>query len=188
LEHVVFTFFISGVSRSLTHELVRQRVGVAYSQLSQRYVEERAADFIVPDIIRHNPDTYGRWAGVVKAAHFGYIDIVDQLTADLTDPAWAARWLPHGHTATDRRKAARQAARSVLPNATETKLGFTANARALRHLFDTRGKFAAEPEIRKLAHSLWAIVVQDSPNLFGDYKVSPLPDGTVELVTDHPGV
>ena len=84
---------------------------------------------------------------------------------------------------TTRRKAARQAARSVLPNATETKIFLTGNARALRHFLEMRGSSFAEPEIRKLAAAVLDVLQKDSPNLFGDYEKKPLPDGTFELVT-----
>jgi thymidylate synthase (FAD) len=86
---------------------------------------------------------------------------------------------------TARRKAARQAARSVLPNATETKIFVTANARAIRHFLEQRGARAAETEIRKLANALLRIMRQESPNLFNDYREIPLPDGTFEIVTDY---
>ena len=80
---------------------------------------------------------------------------------------------------------ARQAARSVLPNATETKIFVTANARALRHFLELRGSRYAEPEIRKLANILLEVLQRESPHLFGDYRRIPLPDGTFEIVTDY---
>lgn len=190
LEHAVYTFLISGVSRALTHELVRHRVGVAYSQLSQRYVDESQAEYVVPKIIESDPELFAIWRGCVSGAHAGYIALADALNSKLLQPDWAARWLTReqAKNTTERRKAARQAARSVLPNATETKLSFTANARALRHLFDMRAKVEAEPEIRVLALSIWRKAVAESPNLFGDYREEPLPDGTAALYTDYPNV
>src|SRR5436189_5230340 len=83
-----------------------------------------------------------------------------------------------------RRKAARQAARSVLPNATETKIFVTANARSLRHFLEQRGSRHAEPEIRLLANKLLDVLVKESPNLFGDYQREALADGTFEVVTE----
>jgi thymidylate synthase (FAD) len=93
--------------------------------------------------------------------------------------------LPPNADRTTRRKTARQAARSVLPNATETKITVTANARALRHFLEQRGSQYAEPEIRKLTNVMLDVLQADSPNLFGDYKKVPLPDGTFELVTEY---
>jgi thymidylate synthase (FAD) len=84
-----------------------------------------------------------------------------------------------------RRKLARQAARSVLPNATETKIFVTANARALRHFIELRGSRHAEVEIRKLAIKVLQIMQKESPHIFGDYQLVPLPDGTFEAVTEH---
>jgi len=84
-----------------------------------------------------------------------------------------------------RRKLARQAARSVLPNATETKIFVTANARALRHFIEMRADPAADAEIRKVAVAVLKVLQQESPNLFGDYELTPLPDGTFEATTAH---
>ncbi len=84
-----------------------------------------------------------------------------------------------------RRKLARQAARSVLPNATETKIFVTANARALRHFIEMRASRHAEVEIRKLAVKVLQIMQTEAPHLFSDYQLVPLPDGTFEATTPH---
>src|SRR5207344_1811983 len=84
-----------------------------------------------------------------------------------------------------RRKLARQAARSILPNATETKIFVTANARALRHFIELRGNRHAETEIRKLAIQVLRLMQGEAPSLFGDYTLVPLPDGTFEATTPH---
>jgi thymidylate synthase (FAD) len=84
-----------------------------------------------------------------------------------------------------RRKLARQAARSVLPNATETKIFVTANSRALRHFIELRGSRHAEVEIRKLAVQVLRLMQREAPNLFSDYQLVPLPDGTYEATTPH---
>ena len=86
---------------------------------------------------------------------------------------------------TSRRKMARQAARSVLPNATETKIFVTANSRAVRHFLEMRGHRSAETEIRKLANQVLRIMQKESPNLFSDYREVPLPDGTFEIETNY---
>jgi thymidylate synthase (FAD) len=183
LEHAVWSFLITGVSRSLTHELVRHRAGWAYSQLSQRYVDESIAEYVEPDIIAADADLHTRWLEAIRAAHAAYVQLAELLHEKLNDPAFAARWLAEPADRTARRKAARQAARSVLPNACETKIFVTANARALRHFLELRGSAAAEPEIRKLAGAILDILQQDAPNLFGDYQKTPLPDGTCEITT-----
>ncbi len=81
------------------------------------------------------------------------------------------------------RKQARQAARSVLPNATETKIYTTMNARAFRHMIEMRASRHAEPEIRQLAYKVWQVLKVEAPAIFSDYVETPLPDGTVELTT-----
>ena len=188
-EHAVWTFLITGVSRSLTHELVRHRAGWAYSQLSQRYVDESVAEYVEPDIIAGDPELHAIWLDAMAHMHGAYVELAEKLNAKLADPqAAAAAMLPPDADRTTRRKTARQAARSVLPNATETKITVTANARALRHFLEQRGSVHAEPEIRKLTNVLLELLVQDSPNLFGDYEKTPLPDGTFELKTRFPKV
>ncbi len=85
----------------------------------------------------------------------------------------------------DKRKRAREAARSVLPNATETKMFFSANARALRHFIEYRGAPDAEPEIRKVALKVLEIMKDESPSIFGDYELESLPDGGNSTTTEH---
>ncbi|MCE9560990.1 MAG: FAD-dependent thymidylate synthase [Planctomycetes bacterium] len=186
LEHAVWNFVITGVSRTLTHELVRHRAGMSYSQLSQRYVDESIAEYVEPDIIANDPELHALWLESVKQAHAAYVKIAEKLNAKLADPkAAAAAMVPPDADRTTRRKTARQAARSVLPNATETKIFVTANARALRHFLEQRGSAFAEPEIRKLAGKFLDILQKDAPNLFGDYVRVPLPDGTFEVTTPY---
>lgn len=186
LEHAVWSLLITGVSRSLTHELIRHRSGFGYSQLSQRYVDESVAEYVEPDVIAADPDLHAVWLDAVAHAHAAYVKLAGALNAKLADPqAATAAGLPPDADRTTRRKAARQAARSVLPNATETKIFVTANARALRHFLEQRGSKFAEPEIRKLANRLLDVLQKESPNLFGDYERVPLPDGTFDLQTPY---
>jgi thymidylate synthase (FAD) len=178
LEHAVWNFVITGVSRSFTHELVRHRAGWAYSQLSQRYVNESESPYVEPDAIADDPALHAIWAEAVNGARSAY----DRLVAGL-ERRYAAE-----PDATLRRKLARQAARSVLPNATETRIFVTANARALRHFIEMRGSAAADLEIRKVALQLLDLMQQESPGLFSDYERVPLPDGGEVVRTDHPKV
>lgn len=174
LEHAVWNFIIAGVSRSFTHELVRHRAGWGYSQLSQRYVDESVANYVEPDIIAQDEQLHSIWLRAVESAHQAYIELVEGLTAKLSDPSSGLGQADRTH----RRKLARQAARSVLPNATETMIFVTANARALRHFIELRGSEWAETEIRKVALEILRIMRQEAPNLFADYEVVRLPDGT----------
>jgi thymidylate synthase (FAD) len=174
LEHGVWSFLFTGVSRSFTHELIRHR-HFSYSQLSQRYVDESDSDYVEPDVIANDPALHATWCEAVNAARAGYDRLVAGLEAKFTDVA----------DKTLRRKMARQAARSVLPNATETKIFVTANARALRHFIELRGSEHAEVEIRKVAVEVLRIMQREAPNMFADYTLVPLPDGTLATHTDH---
>lgn len=173
LEHAVWNLLITGVSRTLTHELIRHRAGVGVSQLSQRYVDESVAEYVEPDLIANDPELHALWLDAVGHAHAAYIALAAKLAEKMADEP----------DRTARRKAARQAARSVLPNATETKVFITANARALRNIIEQRGSRHAEPEIRKLAVALLDVLQREAPNLFNDYERVALPDGSVEVTT-----
>lgn len=175
LEHSIWNFIITGVSRSFTHELVRHRAGFGYSQLSQRYVDESVADFVEPDCIADNPELHEVWRSAVEHAQEAYVKLVRGL--EVTFASVPDKTL--------RRKMARQAARSVLPNATETKIFVTANARALRHFIELRCNEHAEVEIREVAFQMLGVLQKEAPNLFGDYEVVPLADGTSGASTKH---
>jgi thymidylate synthase (FAD) len=177
LEHGVWSFLITGVSRSFTHELVRHR-HFSYSQLSQRYVNESESDFIEPDAIAEDPELHAIWTKAAEATREAYDLLVEGLQKH-----YAA--IPE---ATLRRKLARQAARSILPNATETKIFVTGNARALRHFIELRGSEHAEVEIRKVAVRMLEIIREEAPNLFADYEFRTLPDGSRVTFTEHPKV
>ena len=175
LEHGVWNFIFTGISRSLTHELIRHRAGWGYSQLSQRYVDESLAEYVEPDCIAENAELHRLWLDAIAQSHLAYMKLVEKLLETFADEP----------DKTLRRKLARQAARSVLPNATETKIFVTANARALRHFIEMRASRHAEVEIRKLAVKVLRIMQTEAPNLFGDYQLTPLPDGTFETTTPH---
>ena len=175
IEHAVWSVLITGVSRSLTHELIRHRAGFSFSQLSQRYVDETTADFVEPDAIAANPAAHALFEQAVTTAQAAYVQLVELLDKQFVD-------VP---SKTLRRKMARQAARAVLPNATETKIVVTANARAWRHFIEMRASEHAEPEIRKLAIRLLRLLQGEAPNLFSDYTILPLPDGSEVAVTPH---
>jgi thymidylate synthase (FAD) len=175
LEHACWNLLFTGISRSCSHELVRHRAGWAFSMLSQRYVDESVAEYVEPDVIAGDPELHALWVDAVGQAHQAYVRLVEKLGERFQDEP----------DRTMRRKLARQAARSVLPNATETKIFVTANARALRHFIEMRASRHAEPEIRKLALKVLEVMKQEAPGLFGDYHLVPLPDGTFEASTSH---
>lgn len=173
LEHAVFSLLVTGVSRSLTHELVRHRAGFGYSQLSQRFVDESDCAFVEPKAIADDPELHATWLEAVRAAQEAYQKLSDGLAARMADI----------EDRTLRRKRAREAARSVLPNATETKIFVTGNARALRHFVEMRGDVAADSEIRRLAVAVLRVLQKASPNLFGDYELIDQPDGVPAVTT-----
>jgi thymidylate synthase (FAD) len=175
LEHAVWNLLFTGISRACTHELIRHRAGFGYSQLSQRYVDESVAEYVEPDAIAADPELHRLWLESVAQSHQAYTRLAEKLQEKFQDEP----------DRTLRRKLARQAARSVLPNATETKIFVTANARALRHFIELRASRHAEPEIRKLAAQVLRLMQNEAPNIFSDYQLVPLPDGTFEAVTPH---
>lgn len=218
LEHAVFNFILTGVSRSFTHELVRHRAGFGYSQLSQRFVDEAGCSFVVPSDYREE-------VAVAKAfmEEYGHREAFGALYSIRTNrgevqpnprffPGEAVEmglvWLYAMETAqhcygrlseygmkknaaipdkTLRRKRAREAARSVLPNATETQIFVTGNARALRHFVEMRGDIAADREIRGVALAMLEILQVEAPNLFGDYHLDTI-NGEHAISTPNPKV
>ena len=173
-EHVNYGFVVTGVSRSLTHELIRHRAGFAYSQRSQRYVDESEGDFVMPPALSRDKETDKKARDILINALENASDSYQKLVTELENT------LPKDlfELATDRRKAIRQAARSVLSNATETKIFITANVRALRHFIEMRSAIYADWEIRYLAIEMLKILKEESPLLFGDFSIEDLPDGT----------
>ena len=162
LEHAVYSMVFTGISRSLTHELVRHRAGMSYSQLSQRYVDESDCAFVVPPSITLTSESGAWWASCMGRALGQYQAMIESLEmrfADITDK-------------TLKRKKIRETARSVLPNCTETKIFVTGNARAWRHFLELRGSIHADAEIQRLAIAVLDVLQAESPNLFGDYTVS----------------
>ena len=167
LEHGSVTFYLTGISRSLTHELIRHR-HFSYSQLSQRYVPERDAALVEPDVIAGDPELHARFVAAGEAAIAAYTDLLEGLEKKFAD-------VEH---ATLRRKQARQAARAVLPNATETRIVVTGNYRAWRHFVAMRASEHADVEIRQLAIACLRELSRVAPNVFADFEITALPDGT----------
>lgn len=173
LEHISFNFQIWNVSRSLTHELVRHRAGFAFSQLSQRYVGGENIDFVLPPSLAELFKTIGdplykKWVQHMENSLALYGELTDalaELYQDLPDK-------------TERRKKARQAARSVLPNATETKILVSANARAVRHFIEMRANPAADLEIRQLAIEIYKIMADKFPLVVYGMELVKLVDGS----------
>lgn len=167
LEHGTVTFYLTGVSRSFTHELVRHR-HFSYSQLSQRYVPGREAPMVEPDVIAEDPALHKVFVEASEAALRAYNELLEGLEAKFSDV----------ENGTSRRKQARQAARAVLPNAAETKIVVTGNYRAWRHFVAMRATEAADVEIREVAIACLRELQRVAPNVFADFTISTLADGT----------
>ncbi|NUO63910.1 MAG: FAD-dependent thymidylate synthase [Gemmatimonadaceae bacterium] len=161
LEHANYSILLEGVSRSLTHELVRHRAGFAYSQLSQRYVDESDAHFVVPPAIIGDEALEDAWRGQMESALASYVALVEQL---MERYGWVADKV-------HRRKMAREAARGVLPNSTETKIVVTGNARAWRTMLELRSSEAAELEIRRAAIAVLRLLQAEAPAFFADFEI-----------------
>ncbi len=161
LEHASYSLLLEGVSRSLTHELVRHRAGFAYSQLSQRYVDESQAAFVIPPAIIGDEALTAQWQAQVEGAQATYVALVEKL---MERYSWVADKV-------HRRKMAREAARGVLPNSTETKIVVTANARAWRTMLELRSSEGAEQEIRRLSLMVLRTLQAEAPGFFADFEV-----------------
>lgn len=175
LEHAVWTLLVEGVSRALTHELVRHRAGMGFSQLSQRYVDESEIAFVLPPEIQEDSPAGDAWKRACEHSLTAYREILKELTGQIGDEG----------TATMRKKRTRQAARAVLPNAAETKIVVTGNARAWRHFVEMRGSASADVEIRRLAVTVLRVLQAEAPHIFADMKIVPQPDGTEVVETEY---
>jgi thymidylate synthase (FAD) len=175
LENAVWSVLIEGVSRALTHELVRHRAGFGFSQLSQRYVDESEIGFVVPPEIPDGSRAFEAWSRACEQSLAAYRELLTELIDQIGEEG----------TATMRKKRARQAARSVLPNSAETKLVVTGNARSWRHFIEMRASPSADVEIRRLAVAVLRVLETEAPHIFGDMHVSTQADGTETVETPH---
>jgi thymidylate synthase (FAD) len=131
-------------------------------------VPERDAAMVEPEVIASDPELHARFLAAAEASVSAYNDLLKGLEEKFSD-------VP---SATLRRKQARQAARSVLPNATETRIVVTGNYRAWRHFIAMRASEHADVEIRDLAVECLRQLQKAAPNAFADFVISALPDGS----------
>lgn len=147
LEHASYTFAVDGVSRAMTHQLVRHRLA-SYNQQSQRYVSfAEQPEFIVPPDVAADADALARFEAACAASFSAYRDLIDA-----------------GVSAED--------ARYLLPNAVETKIVVTMNMRELLHFFELRCCRRAQWEIRELACAMLELVEPTAPYVFFDAGAS----------------
>ncbi len=183
-EHVSISFFLSNISRGLTHELVRHRVGVAISQRSTRYVDENESDwalhpllerYFTTEVVKRAPNheqveltVQDQCRYVITTAKRGYKVVVAALEADL---------IAHGTDKFTARKQARGAARGLLGNALLTEMVWTCNLRALKQILKQRANQHADAEIRVMANRLYEEALPYWPTYLGCYQKRPCPDG-----------
>ncbi|MDQ3603830.1 MAG: FAD-dependent thymidylate synthase [Actinomycetota bacterium] len=181
LEHSSFNFLLYGISRSVTHELVRHRAGVAISQISQRYVSGSVLRFVERPEYQEDQELHRTFEERADRAASEYEAMAELL---LERQEGGASMLTADYR-TDARKKVQQTARSLLPNETEAPMVFTGNVRALRHIIEMRADAHAESEIRNLALRLFLCLRTVDPILFGDYDLGELPDGTYTVSTKN---
>ena len=158
LEHASVSFYITGISRSCTHELIRHR-HFSYSQLSQRFVPEHDAEVVVPPGMEDDAELQEIFNAAADASRATYTELLSRLEAKFADQPNAVL----------RRKQARQAARAVLPNATETRIVVTGNYRAWRHFIAMRASEHADVEMRRLAIECLRQLIDLAPQVFSDF-------------------
>ena len=209
-EHASFTFAVEGVSRTLTHQLVRHRLA-SYSQQSQRYVKEDSFDFIIPPAIKDNKKARQTFIKHMEDSQKAYDNIVRELMIDkIFDTDKYYKWyekITEFESTKDNKdwnvkeiyknllntnnvekvdeylnlfkkeftkeynafeKEAIEDARYVFPNAVETKIVLTMNARSLMHFFKLRCCNRAQWEIRALADEMLSQVIKVAPAIFSN--------------------
>lgn len=165
LEHANWTFILDDVSRAFTHQLVRHRVGFAYSQLSQQYHEETDAEFVEPAGL--TAEALVEWRSSMQTALQVYRKLLSLSSAaiELDIPK------------KEQLRLARSAARGVLPNATKTAVAVTANARALRHFIDVRGAIVGDVEMRLVSAEIYKMLSVEAPTVISDFELTQADDG-----------
>ncbi len=148
LEHAKFTFAVEGVSRALTHQLVRHRIA-SFSQMSQRYVAAKNFNYIVPPLIEEDSDVKDEFVRIMDYIHGNYNELLKKFEEK-----------------GKKGEAVNQDVRFILPQAAETKIVFTMNCRELLHFFADRCCARAQWEIRALAKEMLKICKKEIPAVF----------------------
>ncbi|HLA91880.1 MAG TPA: FAD-dependent thymidylate synthase [Gemmatimonadaceae bacterium] len=143
------------------HNFVANGIITHNSQLSQRYVDESHAAFVIPPAILGDEALVAQWKAQMEAAQAAYVTLVEKL---MERHAWVGDKV-------HRRKMAREAARGVLPNSTETKIVVTGNARAWRTMLELRCGEGAEMEIRRCAVAIVRVLQAEAPGFFSDFEI-----------------
>lgn len=171
--HANFSLLVTGISRSLSHELIRHHVGTGVSQLSQRFVDDpEELNFVIP------PALLPYWHGDSEA-------MVRFIEGRKVDVEAYKYWLEFYKSKGLSKKQAAEAARAVLPNCVETRLVFSGNIRAWRNIWEQRCSEHADAEIRRFACKSYELIYPYCPTICDDYTRVKLEDGTFSLETPH---
>lgn len=184
LEHPNFTLLFYGVSRSFTHELVRHRAGMTYSQESQRYVGGNVLRFVERPEFQEVPELHKNFERRIDRVAEDY----EGLTTSLLELQGEDYKMVVAEQATDRRKKVRQASRAALTNEAEAIIVVTGNIRAWHHIINMRVSEHAEIEIRKAIYKAYLCLRETEPIAFGDFEEVMHADGTISLKTNNPKV
>lgn len=180
LEHAQYSFLLYGAGRDFTHELVRHRTGVAFSQVSQRYVDGKVLRFVERPEYQNDPELHDKFLARIDQTAATYDDLARILAAKQASGDVALS----SEKKTEMRKKVNQAARSALTNEVEAPIMFSGNIRALRHVCEMRAAGAADVPIRGVTTRIFLCMQHEEPTLFNDYKLYELPDGTHAVATD----
>lgn len=164
IEHATFTFGIEGVSRSLLAQITRHRIA-SFSVQSQRYVMETEMHYVTPPEIAAIPEAAERYQKAMKDAESAYLELTEILKAKHLKEMLANGMSEKAANSAAEKKAIEDA-RFVLPNACETKMIVTMNARSLYNFFNLRCCSRAQWEIREVATEMLRLVKEVSPILF----------------------
>lgn len=166
IEHISFTFGIEGVSRTLLAQITRHRIA-SFSVQSQRYVKKNNFVFITPPAISEDPDTNKIYTDAMNSAFDAYNKIADSLSEKYCKK-FIEEGMSENKAKSKAEKKAIEDARFVLPNACETKMVVTMNARSLYNFFRLRCCNRAQWEIRNLAVEMYKLCVKAAPVLFAN--------------------
>lgn len=171
LEHANYSFLLYGIDRAVTHELVRHRAGMAYSQVSQRYVGPEQLVFVEPFEMQNDERLHRHFEQLADEAKAKYEEMIEAFANRLASI--------EGESNRDKRKRMHSFARRVLPNMTEAPIVATGNVRAWRHVFTMRLAQPADAAIRRAMWPAFETMLRECPPCFDDFEQHKLPDGTM---------
>ncbi len=180
VEHANYSIILYGIDRAGTHELVRHRVGTAFSQVSQRYVGPEVLRYVMPLELQGHPEAEAMWFAQAERTRADFIARIELLAQKLPSlPDEAAR---------DKRKRVQSFARRALPNEAEAPIGMTGNCRLWRHVFTKRLAPAADVGIRRSMWNAFRLLREVNQTAFSDFEPRQLSDGSWSAVPQHEGV